>query len=290
MYFCITTDKNDMYDGFKYKTGLNENVPNNSKLHCNKYICSEIKPNDIYIRYVILLPDTKSFMNCRFDIKQNKYMLLYLTVSDKIYLSERYYLYDFRTIRKFNLVVSKKYLETCCLYGALNVLERLQQSEITLLNSADYILDNISEKGYINVLNWWVKSNLPVKYSEKALNLASSKGYIEVLEWWQKNCKEFKCSTYALLWGSHYGHINVLDWWFNSGISLTYSLKNVLFFATVGGHLNVLKWWLKTTLNIYLKTGYLNPELKFHETSFEYASEKGNSQIVEWWIQLKPSI
>jgi len=72
-------------------------------------------------------------------------------------------------------------------YGRLEILEWWRTSPSFL--SKDYTteaIDGASKSGFVHVLDWWLHSGLPLKYSEAALEQASSKGQIHVLEWWKQ--------------------------------------------------------------------------------------------------------
>ena len=140
----------------------------------------------------------------------------------KVILSEPYYLFDPKTIKKFNLPVNDTYISCVCLKGYVKLLDWWLKSGLPL-KYTEVALDLASKNGHVNVLEWWLKSGLPLKYTEVALDLASWHGHVNVLEWWLKSGLELKYSELALNWASRNGHINVLEWWLKSGLPLKYT-------------------------------------------------------------------
>ncbi len=134
-----------------------------------------------YIRIV-------SFLN---ENKMNIYGI------NKIILSEKYYLFDPKTVKKFKLLVDEDYISHACFNGA------------------------------VEFLKWWLKSGLSLQYNKDALNLASSDGHVNVLEWWLKSGLELQCDKYILKGAFCKGHIHVIRWFMNNNfkVPLKYRLK-----------------------------------------------------------------
>jgi hypothetical protein len=191
--------------------------------------------------------------------------------SDKIILSDRYYVYNPRTIKKFNLEVNAKFISGCCEYGDVKFLEWWLKSNLPL-EYDETALTCASRKGHVNVLEWWLKSGLELKYDTwNIMNNASRRGHIHVLEWWLKSGLPLKYDEDALTYASYDGNVNVLDWWLKSNLPLKYDEWG-LNFASEKGHINVLEWWLKSGL-----------ELKYDEYALKFASNNGHIQVLEWW-------
>jgi hypothetical protein len=193
MYFVIT-DKYDRYlkfndslgflcDHFKFKSGLNQfyyrqkPIVHSLELLCDPMCSPLLKINSgYYIRIVIF------------------------HYGDIIILSDRYYLYDTKTIKLFNLynTVNECYIENACVHGNIKFLE------------------------------WWRNSGLPLKYDKYAINYASENGHIHVLEWWKNSGLKLKYSDRAMLSALQNKHINVILWWFNSGLTLKTDFRGAL--------------------------------------------------------------
>jgi hypothetical protein len=183
-------------------------------------------------------------------------------------LSNKYSLFDVKTIKKFNLPITIEYINLVCAFGKVDTLDYLSKK----LNNFPYdewALHWASLNGYVNVLEWWFTSGLELKYTEYALNWASQNGQVNVLEWWLKSGLELKYTEYALNWASESGYVNVLEWWHKSGLELKYT-ENALLWTSWNGHVNVLDWWLRSGL-----------KLKYTESASKMASKYGISFIRE---------
>ncbi|ORZ40001.1 ankyrin repeat-containing domain protein [Catenaria anguillulae PL171] len=69
------------------------------------------------------------------------------------------------------------------------------------LNKNSYeVMDTASELGHVQILSWWLQFAGPerVAYSEAALDLASKQGHVAVLEWWQASQLPLLYSDLAL--------------------------------------------------------------------------------------------
>ncbi|KAJ3573111.1 hypothetical protein NPX13_g4820 [Xylaria arbuscula] len=103
-----------------------------------------------------------------------------------------------KLIMKFSLVDVLTYLETNLskvfwasfsakflpnkasgVYGRTDILTWWNTSPSFLKKEYDAeALDNASRMGYVHVLDWWVRSGLPLKYTEAALESASKEGHL----------------------------------------------------------------------------------------------------------------
>jgi hypothetical protein len=199
-------------------------------------------------------------------------------INNLVILSDPYSLYELSTVKKFRLNVSKWYLERLCILDKIDILEYLHDTGKISNNNVEYISSipyTASKYCNIKVLNWWLKSNLPLIYTETALDSASEKGHVEVLEWWLKSNLPLKYTKDALDNASFNGHIDVLEWWLKSGLELKYSC-GTMNLASFNGHIDVLEWWFKSGL-----------KLKYSENALTNASGNGHIHVLDWWKNSK---
>ena len=173
-------------------------------------------------------------------------------------------------------------------FGRTEILEFWRTSPSFL--SKEYsteALDGASRAGFVNILEWWQHSGLPLKYTESALEQASSQGHLAVLEWWQSQStttddippssttdssnvrlKPGKSICYA----SQNGHTDIVSWWLQSGIAFPHE-DTVAKLASTHGHVAILKVWheLKGTKMI------------FDNQVLVGATKSGNVDVLEWW-------
>jgi hypothetical protein len=217
-YFIYTND--DINDSnVNVKTGLNINkskkfmVNNFSEDKMNNFTDSTVNFTDKtvskykYIR-IISVPS-----------KDNEiYSFGYSIYVNKLISSDRYYLYDPLTIKRFNIKVNASFAKGACANGAVKFLE------------------------------WWKNSGLKLEYDHTNINSASGYGHVNVLTWWRNSGLELKYTEYALNEASFNGHINVLEWWKNSGLELKYSQKTIHKSVIPACNISVLKWWANSGL------------------------------------------
>jgi hypothetical protein len=239
MYFILTREDGymmnkytryhcDFYDPVKYNLCVNNysKINNSYKLeflHNNNQtdlVYSGTMPK--YIRCVLFNTNT----NC--------------DGSNKMILSDRYYLLDSKTIKKFNLSIDEYFIAIACFYGDINFLEWLKKSGLfqkifskLSLKSKYVLLNYSSSNGHTHVLEWWKNSGFPLKYDEWALGYASSNGHVDVLEWWKNSGLELKYDTYALVWASKCGHVNVIRWFMNNNFKVSSWYRIHVYYDTI---------------------------------------------------------
>jgi hypothetical protein len=226
-----------------------------------------------YTRFVIIPVGTKISI-----FKMGASNLKILT--DKIILSDKYYLYNSKIIKKFNLPIGTAYINQVCIEGRVDVLKWLINEGVPLVSYCDtftlyltssievldllfsldglyvdtkyldhiYMIDNIASSGNIDLIKWWIGTGLSLNYS-RVLDSASRGGHIHLLDWWIMNGYPIKYSESAMDFASSGNHINVLEWWKRSGLPVKYSAY-ALFNAYGCGHIDALEWWLNSNLSL----------------------------------------
>jgi hypothetical protein len=282
MYFIIT-DKDDMHCGHKFTTGMNE-IQTYYYINRSLDAISELNSNNkhviiskIYIRFVCL--DHSSILDPSSML--NNYKNMCIINSGKIFVSDKYFIFCPKTIKKFNIKITNGLVSMACANNYIDFLDwyeseyNLDASSACDSESEDYYdslpIDVSSAFGNKDVLEWWFKSKLPLKYSHRSLNSASANGHINVLTWWFKSGLPLKYNEYALTYASYNGHIGVLEWWFNSGLELKYT-ETALDWTSCHGHINVLEWWLKSGL-----------PLKYTRLAVKIPDMYKKMDVVAWW-------
>jgi hypothetical protein len=78
----------------------------------------------------------------------------------------------------------------------------------------------------------WIRTKI-------ATSLTNSDGRIEVLNWWLHSELKLQYNEFAMNWASDLGHIESLNWWLASGIPvLKYTPERIQFHSQ-----DVQKWW-----------------------------------------------
>jgi hypothetical protein len=179
-------------------------------------------------------------------------------------------------------------------------------------------LDGASRNGFVEVLQWWLDSGLPLSYTEKALEFASSKGHVEVLDWWNTNSEKLAGTARELplkvgksiILAAQSGRVESIEWWENSGIPYShedgvtrlasqhghvavlekwYTFKGskmifdnqVLVGATKNGHAGVLQWWKEFSRKSGLNVEYKTCDIE--EAMEDAVGGGGEGEVREWW-------
>jgi hypothetical protein len=285
MYFIFTNNYSQKNKNLKI--GINERSPeNNDHMIChhkNVFACDSTTARAVNY-YSIFEPTTfiSVFITPKYNYTSNIFSFPPQTPTNVVYypgnwlciLSDRYPLYDIKTIKKFKLSISNDYISGVCRIGRTDILDWLLNINKDFKYD-EHALTWASYNGHINVLDWWVNNNLPLLYTEYCLDGASRSGHINVLNWWKNSGLELKYTERALNEASQNGHIHVLDWWKNSGLPLKYSVQS-LNCASMKGHVNVLDWWKNN-----------NYELKFSIYAIIHASNYGHINVLNWWKDSK---
>lgn len=170
-------------------------------------------------------------------------------------------------------------------FGRTEILEfwRTSPSFLTKEYNSE-TLDGASRLGFVNVLEWWQHSGLPLKFTEAALEQASSQGHIAVLEWWKSQSTIVDDTTdistsgirlkpgKSICYATQNGHTEVVRWWLQSGISFPHE-DTVARLASTHGHVEILQLWYD------LK----GSKIIFDNQVLVGATKLGWTQVLEWW-------
>jgi hypothetical protein len=309
MYFILTDINNFVYDDYKNckwkcKTGINT-VDNGifSSINMCQLVLSEIPKGFVYIRCILKINDKNEKRTKSIGLPPRQ---MY-TIHGKVICSDKYYIYDLKTIKKFNLTINQPFVNAFCKDNMVDLLEVWKNSSKWFFDKYDYsfsiasrygntdvlewlknsglpfkynnnAIDNASRNGHVNVLEWWKNSGLELKYSEQSLSFFDDKYYyIDVLEWWKNSGLNMHLFYDSMDLASKNGHIEVLDWWLESNLPLSYCYsEDSMDFASNNGHIEVLDWWLKSNL-----------PLRYSEDSMDFASNNGHIDVLDWWINSK---
>ncbi|EME49701.1 hypothetical protein DOTSEDRAFT_40861 [Dothistroma septosporum NZE10] len=171
-------------------------------------------------------------------------------------------------------------------FGRTEILEfwRTSPSFLTKEYNAE-ALDGASRAGFVNILEWWQRSALPLKFTEAALEQASGQGHMQVLEWWKSqstavadkkaNVDSSKVRLKpgkSICHATQNGHTEVVQWWLQSGVAFPHE-DTVAKLASTHGHVDILQVWHE------LK----GSKIIFDNQVLVGATKSGYVDVLEWW-------
>ena len=302
-YFILTGSDDITKHSVKIRDGLNiENYDDclDNGLYFNT-IDRIFKDNcflEIYIREITLPADDPS-------VKLNVYQSCY--GASKIIAGEKYSLLDPSTYEKIGIemTVNKRLIDSASAHNNLELLKSLVEKSQEMDFNLEYTeaaIDYASRRGYIDVLDCWLDSELLLKYSESAIDGACGNGYLNVLEWWLNTGIPLKYSSAAIDTASQRGHIKILDYWLNSGLELKYT-EHAIDYAH---DINVINWWLRPNLKLKYSKNIIDAicgrgdgkmlleawfvsglNIEYSENAMDNASITGRIDILDFWRNSK---
>ncbi|CAG8645749.1 14669_t:CDS:2, partial [Acaulospora colombiana] len=172
-----------------------------------------------------------------------------------------------------NASYDSRAMDAACVGGHVHILQWWVDSQLPL-KYTEGALEHASARGHIAVLNWWKQSKLPLKIG-RVMELASGAGYVDVLEWWHRSGLDFKYDKMTLYQASCSGRVEVLEWWAQSGLQMMYD-TDALVAATKNNKPEALEWWDRSGLPIQYKLCDI-------EEALEDATIGGGALARAWW-------
>jgi len=171
-------------------------------------------------------------------------------------------------------------------FGRTEILEfwRTSPSFLTKEYNTE-ALDGASRAGFVNVLEWWQHSGLPLKFTEAALEQASSQGHVPVLAWWKSQSTAVDDTAASvdsskirlkpgksICYATQNGHTDVVRWWLQSGIAFPHE-DVVAKLASTHGHVDILQLWHDAK----------GSKMIFDNQVLVGATKNGHVKVLEWW-------
>jgi len=278
------------YSKNSYNSGSNSNKNNcfNDKYVHNNFNFLGVWIPIEYFR-IVIIPFNNDNKSNSFIYNIKKYimtangdcaMVLGLSNVSQFIISDPYYLYDVKTIKKFNIPITISYIRYVCRLGHSDVLDWLCKNKseqflkcyMELKECEDDIPSIASEYGNVNVLDWWFNSGLELRYNVSALDRALYKNHISVLEWWKKSGLLLKCSDnyLSLYYAVKLHNFEILEWWKNSGLSLDL-LYNIMMLY---GDIHILNWWKNSGLSL---------ASLYNDEGYKYRCGIDRLNFLYWW-------
>jgi hypothetical protein len=121
----------------------------------------------------------------------------------------------------------------------------------TMMIGMGVTMDNASRKGQLDLLDWWLNGSgfsretlFDSHYTSKAIGFAAENNLVNILTWWRKSSLPLKYDNYALEKATENGNKEVLHWWKENNLEFHY-VKSPLDIARERGHWEVVEWWIR---------------------------------------------
>jgi hypothetical protein len=90
-----------------------------------------------------------------------------------------------------------KGVDYICKHGLLHILVKYK-TLIKEMEWTDWSMDNASQSGHVDVLQWWKDSGLKMKWSNLSMDWASGNGHVHILQWWKDSGLEMDWSYWSM--------------------------------------------------------------------------------------------
>lgn len=165
------------------------------------------------------------------------------------------------------------------------------------------IYEQISGKGYFEMIKFLIDSDIKISISSKILEEASKTNQIEIILFWIVKFPELSCNSNIIKSAIESGNLNIIKFWYNQKANLEL-FKNVIYEASKIGNLDMVKFGLENNLHYseyaidiasqenkvnilkYLlfdaiKDGY---EIKYSERAFRFAVSNNRYDVIKLWF------
>ncbi|KAJ3362370.1 hypothetical protein GGF32_006205 [Allomyces javanicus] len=184
---------------------------------------------------------------------------------------------DFRTADSSLTLASQK--------GHVRILECWRTLGAAYIPSTFRVnLDAACLGGHVAVLDWWVASGLPFRYTWCALQLATKFGHIPVLDWWAKSGLKWELPRDLSHVIIHSRSKAVVQWWAPHGACPLLSDAE-LAVAARDEQFDVLEYWTWMTKGLKSHDRTPGLERKVSLLGVDAATENGHVAVLEWWMR-----
>ncbi|KAI9003674.1 hypothetical protein BC832DRAFT_559673 [Gaertneriomyces semiglobifer] len=237
-------------------------------------------PLELLPRIISFLPPTLAFQlatSFRLPFLQLQFLPLIPCASiDNASRRARIDLLNFWVENTPNPAYTADAIDTACRNGHIHVLNWWKESSQARGLEFKYDERAMDEARDTDVLEWWLRSGFELKYTYHSMDNASERGDVNILQWWkdaranypernielQYTYSSMDCTTF----------VSVLEWWRTSGLHLLYS-ELAMDEASEFEAFHLLDWWKNSGL-----------ALEYTEQGFDMAAEYGKTDVLQWWL------